>query len=101
MWKSVAGETVHSCGDSIPQNLSKPKESEGKLNCENVVQRVEKRLLRLEARVKAGDGDQVLRQKVELVKRKLQRYYFLMKLLPLSKRPSDFFAFIEKSKVIH
>ena len=101
MWKSVAGDTVHSCGYSIPQKLSRPKESEGKLEYDNLVQRVKKRLLRLEARVKTGDGGQVLRQKVEIVKRKLQRYYFLMQLLPLSKSPSDFVAFIETSKVIH
>ena len=100
MWQKGAGETANICGDSIPKKLTREKEIEGKFHREKVVQRVEKRLAHLEARVKTGEGGKVLKQKVELVKRKLQRYHFLMRLLHLSKSPSEFVAFIEKNKVI-
>ena len=100
MWQKGVVESAYICGDFIPENLSSAKEGEGRFHRENVVQRVEERLSCLEARVKTGKGGQMLRQKVELVKRKLQRYYFLRRLLPLSKCPAEFVAFIEKSKVI-
>ena len=100
MWQKGAGETANICGAGIPKKSTREKEIEGKFYREKVVQRVEKRLAHLEARVKTGEGGKVLRQKVELVKRKLQRYHFLMRLLHLSKSPSEFVAFIEKNKVI-
>ena len=100
MWQQGVGETAYVCGNLIPESLSSAKESGGQLHCESVVKRVEERLVCLEARVKTGEGGLVLRQKVEIVKRKLERYYFLRKLLALSKSPSAFVALIEKSRVI-
>ena len=66
------------------------------LDGEEVVKRVERKLASLEARVKNGEGGDVMKQRVELVRSRLQRYYFLAQLLPLSKRPLELTAFIEK-----
>ena len=57
------------------------------LNGEELAKRIEKKLAIMEARVKVavGDGGKELKQRVEMVRRKLQRYYFLAQLLPLSK----------------
>ena len=66
------------------------------LDGEEVVKRVERKLASLEARVKNGEGGDVMKQRVELVRNRLQRYYFLAQLLPLSKCPLEFTAFLEK-----
>jgi len=66
------------------------------LDGEEVVKRVERKLASLEARVKNGEGGVIMKQRVELVRSRLQRYFFLAQLLPLSKRPLEFTAFIEK-----
>ena len=68
------------------------------LNGEELAKRIEKKLAIMEARVKVGDGGKELKQRVEMVRRKLQRYYFLAQLLPLSKSPADFAAFLENFK---
>ena len=67
------------------------------LNGPEVAKRVEKRLAILESslRVSVGEQREKLRQKTELVKSKLRRYYFLAQLQPLSKSPQAFAAFIE------
>ena len=100
----ASDKTAYTIGGDIPgrvnNNTSMSTKGGGELDAEDVVQRVEQSLLRMEARVKSGDGGEGLGQKIKLVKRKLERYYFLRQLLPLSKRPSEFVAFIEKSKVL-
>ena len=68
------------------------------LNGEELAKRIEKKLAIMEARVEVGDGGKELKQRVEMVRRKLQRYYFLAQLLPLSKSPADFAAFLENFK---
>ena len=104
MWKKASDKTAYIIGGDLPgrvnNNTSMAAKGGGELDAEDVVQRVEQSLLRMEARVKSGDGGEGLGQKIKLVKRKLERYYFLRQLLPLSERPSDFVAFIEKSKVL-
>ena len=52
-----------------------------------VVLKVEEKLVSMEAKVK---GDAELRPKVELVRRKLERYHFLMHLLSVSDDPGNF-----------
>ena len=63
-----------------------------------VAKRIERKLASMQARVKVGEGGEELRQRVNLVRSKLQRYYFLAQLLPLSKSPSEFAAFMETFK---
>ena len=100
----ASDKTAYIIGGDLPgrvnNNTSMASKGGGELDAEDVVQKVEQSLLRMEARVKSGDGGEGLEQKIKLVKRKLERYYFLRQLLPLSERPSDFVAFIEKSKVL-
>ena len=100
----ASDKTAYIIGGDLPgrvnNNTSMASKGGGELDAEDVVQRVEQSLLRMEARVKSGDGGEGLGQKIKLVKRKLERYYFLRQLLPLSERPSEFVAFIEKSKVL-
>merc|ERR1719341_2721402 len=68
------------------------------LDGEEVAKRIERKLASMQARVQVGEGGEELRQKVNLVRIKLQRYYFLAQLLPLSKSPTEFAAFTEKFK---
>lgn len=68
------------------------------LDGEEVAKRIERKLTSMQARVQVGEGGEELRQKVNLVRIKLQRYYFLAQLLPLSKSPTEFAAFTEKFK---
>ena len=53
---------------------------------------MEEKLSCLEAKVKSGEGDERLRLKVELVRRKVERFHFLMHLLSVSKNPGEFAA---------
>ena len=57
-----------------------------------VALKVEERLVSMEARVKTGEGDEELRLKVELSRRKIERYYCLMQLLSVSNNPGEFAA---------
>ena len=43
-----------------------------------VVLKLEEKLVNMEAKMKAGEGDEELRLKVELLRRKIERYHFLM-----------------------
>jgi len=67
------------------------------LNGPEVVKRVEKRLTFLESCLRSSGREQreMLKRKTELLRSKLQRYYFLAKLLPLSKNPREFAAFTD------
>ena len=67
-------------------------------NAEKVSKKVEERLARMEARLEVEKDNVELKKKTNLVRRKLQRCYFLMQLLPLSRNPTDHFAFIRKCK---
>ena len=62
-----------------------------------VVKRVEKRLTFLDSCLRSSGGEQreMLKRKTELLRSKLQRYYFLAKLLPLSKNPWEYAAFTD------
>jgi len=77
-------------GRKGPHNKSNPD-----LNGPEVVKRVEKRLTILESCLGSNGGEQreMLQRKTELLRSKLQRYYFLSKLLPLPKSPQEFAAF--------
>merc|ERR1712130_1067021 len=55
-----------------------------------VALKVEEKLVSMEAKVKTGEGDAELRVKVELVRRKMERYHFLMHLLSVSDDPTNF-----------
>ena len=55
-----------------------------------VALKVEETLVSMEAKVKTGEGDAELRVKVELVRRKMERYHFLMHLLSVSDDPANF-----------
>jgi len=68
------------------------------LDGEEVVKRIERKLENMQARVQVGEGGVELRQKVDVVRSKLQRYYFLAQLLPLSRSPTEFAAFTENFK---
>ena len=57
-----------------------------------VALKVKERLSCLQAKVRSGEGDERLRLKVELVRRKVERYHFLMHLLSVSKNPGEFAA---------
>ena len=67
-------------------------------NAEKVSKKVEERLARMEARLEVEKDNVELKKKANLVRRKLQRCYFLMQLLPLSRNPTDHDAFIRKCK---
>ena len=57
-----------------------------------VALKVNEKLSCLQAKVRSGEGDERLRLKVELVRRKVERYHFLMHLLSVSKNPGEFAA---------
>ena len=57
-----------------------------------VALKVEEKLLWMEERLKNGERDERLRLKVELVRRKVERFHFLMHLLSVSKNPGEFAA---------
>jgi len=63
-----------------------------------VSKKVEVRLARMEARLKLRSerDNKELRKKANMVRAKLQRVYFLMQLLPLSRSPNDYDAFVRK-----
>ena len=63
-----------------------------------VALKVEEKLLCMEAQVKSGVADERLRHKVELVRRKMERYHFLMHLLSVSKNPGEFAACVRNFK---
>ena len=52
----------------------------------------------MEARLQVEKDNRELRKKANLVRAKLQRFYFLMRLLPLSRSPDDYAAFARKYK---
>merc|ERR1712105_397434 len=52
--------------------------------------KVKEKLSSMEAKLKNGEGDEKLGLKVELVRKKVDRYYFLMHLLFVSKNPEEF-----------
>lgn len=93
--KVVKGNGIMGINGTPQRNLDNFKRN---LNGAEVSKRVEDRLASMEARLKSGEGGDELRKKVELVRSKLQRYYFLAQLLPLSKNSSDYDAFIKKYK---
>ena len=88
----INGNSNQSQGSKGPHNKSTPD-----LNGPEVVKRVEKRLTILESCLRSSGGEQreMLKRKTELLRSKLQRYYFLAKLLPLSKNPREFAAFTD------
>jgi len=57
-----------------------------------VVLKVEEKLSEMEAKAKIGEGGEKLRLKVDHVKRKVERYHFLMHMLAVSKNPGEFAA---------
>ena len=57
-----------------------------------VALKVEEKLTSMEAKVKSGEGDKKLRLKVELTRRKVQRYHSLMQMLSVSKNPEEISA---------
>merc|ERR1719357_805136 len=68
------------------------------LNGPEVAKRVEKRLASLESSLRTSTVAQrreKLKQKIDLVKSRLQRYYFLAQLLPISRSQQEYAAFIE------
>ena len=67
-------------------------------NAAEVSKKVEERLARMEARLQVEKDNRELRKKANLVRAKLQRFYFLMRLLPLSRSPDDYAAFARKYK---
>ena len=67
-------------------------------NAAEVSKKVEERLARMEARLQVEKDNRELRKKANLVRAKLQRFYFLMRLLPLSRSPNDYAAFARKYK---
>jgi len=67
-------------------------------NAVEVSKKVEERLARMEARLEVERDNTELKKKANLVKNKLQRCYFLMQLLPLSKNRMNYFAFVLKCK---
>ena len=87
-------------GNGIMSKTRMPQGNFGNIkrnqNGAEVSKRVEDRLASMEARLKSGEGGDEMRQKVELVRSKLQRYYFLAQLVRLSKNSSDYDAFIKK-----
>ena len=73
----INGNSNQSQGSKGPHNKSTPD-----LNGPEVVKRVEKRLTILESYLRSSGGEQreMLKRKTELLRSKLQRYYFLAKL---------------------
>ena len=66
-----------------------------------VALKVEEKLSKMEAKLKRGEGDEKLRLKVELVRRKVERYHLMMLLFSVSKNPVfGKFLTIPKSRVI-
>ena len=57
-----------------------------------VALKVEEKLSNMEAKLKSGEGDEKLRLKVELVRRKVERYHLMMHLFSVSKNPGEFAA---------
>ena len=57
-----------------------------------VALKVEEKLSWMEERLKNGERDERLRLKVELVRRKVERFHFLMHLLSVSRNPGEFAA---------
>ena len=55
-----------------------------------VALKLEEKLVNMEAKMKAGEGDEELRLKAELLRRKIERYHFLMHLLSVSDDPGGF-----------
>ena len=86
-WSSNQSQALTRSSDKLIPDLNGPE----------VAKRVEKRLAILQSslRVSVGEQREKLRQKTELMKSKLRRYYFLAQLQPLSKSPQEFAAFIE------
>ena len=62
------------------------------INGAEVVLKVEEKLSGMEAKVKNGEGGEMHKVKVENVRRKVERYHFLMHLLAVSKNPGEFAA---------
>ena len=60
------------------------------INGAEVVLKVEERLSEMAAKVKNGEGGEMLKVKVENVRRKVERYHFLMHLFSVSKNPGEF-----------
>ena len=83
---------------STNQSQGSHSKSTPDLNGPEVAKRVEKRLASLESSLRTSTVAQQrekLKQKIELVKSKLQRYYFLAQLLPISRSQQEYAAFIE------
>ena len=83
---------------STNQSQGSHSKSTPVLNGPKVAKRVEKRLASLESSLRTSTVAQrreKLKQKIELLKSKLQRYYFLAQLLPLSRSQQEYAAFTE------
>ena len=71
------------------------------MNGPEVAERVEKRLASLESSLRTSTvahRREKLKQKIDLLKSRLQRYYFLAQLPPLSRSPQEYAAFTEHYK---
>merc|ERR1719357_1457444 len=83
---------------STNQSQGSHSKSTPDLNGPEVVKRVEKRLASLESSLRTttvAQRREKLKQKIDLAKSKLQRYYFLAQLVPLSRSQQEYAAFIE------
>jgi len=96
-------------GKSLTEKIDVLKQNLQKVNCDDpqtvlisnaveVSKRVEERLARMETKLKVEKDNTELKRKVNLVRTKLQKCYFLMQLLPLSKNRTNYFAFVLKCK---
>jgi len=96
-------------GKSLTEKIDVLKQNLQKVNCDDpqtvlisnaveVSKRVEERLARMETRLKVEKDNTELKRKVNLVRTKLQKCYFLMQLVPLSKNRTNYFAFVLKCK---
>ena len=93
--KSNLGAQITS---STNQSQGSHSKSTPDLNGPEVAKRVEKRLASLESSLRTSTVAQrreKLKQKIELLKSKLERYYFLAQLLPLSRSQQEYAAFTE------
>ena len=91
---------------STNQSQGSHNKSTPDLNSPEVAKRVEKRLASLESSLRTNTSAQrreKLKQKIDLVKSKLQRYYFLAQLLPLSRSQQEYAAFTEhyRKQMLH
>ena len=93
--RSTLGVQINSNSNQSQERNGPLEKSTSDLNGPEVVKRVEKRLTILESCLRSSGGEQreMLKRKTELLRCKLQRYYFLAKLLPLSKDPRELAAF--------